>query len=176
MFEEYSNAVEQYSQKWQALADSSHDPAYFSVLPMTAVGWKVAGRAELLRRCDALRDLCDQIHFGWVNERWLITLHLKDLALPNNLRVIKLMERRPGSNDAIGLDHIDFYAPNAQEKLSANNELKWTKELNGDHCKWISIWFDSTEAKLRGDTVLQVCADELTDLQQQILPKKELIP
>jgi len=171
MFEEYTTAVEQYHQKWQSLVDSSEHADYLNSLPMTAIGWKTQDRAELLQRLDALRDMCDQIHFGWVNERWIISLHLKDLALPHDVRIIKLMERRPGSTDTIGLDHIDFYAPNAADTLDEAIDIQWSKEMSGSHCKWISIWFAETEAKLRGDTVLQVCADELLELQQQILPE-----
>jgi hypothetical protein len=33
-------------------------------------------------------------------------------------------------------------------------DLKWSEEKNGDHCKWLSIWLDGAEAKLRRDTVL----------------------
>ncbi len=176
MFEEYNTAVEHYYRRWQNLVKASKQAEYLGALPMTAIGWKVQDRVELLQRLDSLRDLCDQIHFGWVNERWLITLHLKDLALPQNIRVIKLMERRPKSTDAVGLDHVDFYAPRASDKLDKEGDLQWTKEVNGSHCKWISIWFDGAEAKLRGDTVLQVCADELLEFQQQILPKGHKTP
>ena len=32
-----------------------------------------------------------------------------------------------------------------------------------------TLWFDGTEAKLRSDTVLDVCAAELKDLEKDIL-------
>src|SRR5882672_11257567 len=99
MFEEYGSAIEGYQRKWQTLAALRHNKAYFEELQPTAVAWKVEDRGELLSRLDALRDLSDQIHFGWINERWLVTIHLKDLALPWDIRIIKLMERRPGSTD-----------------------------------------------------------------------------
>lgn len=171
MFEEYTQAIEDYQWKWQDFASFRLNQQFFDALQPTALGWKVADRGELLERLDKLRDLCDQIHFGWVDERWLVTLHLKSLALPWNIRVIKLMERRPRSTDAIGLDHIDFYAPYARASLEVEPDVKWTEEKSGAHCKWLSVWFAGTEAKLRADTVLQVCADEMLEIQQKVLPK-----
>ncbi len=172
MFEEYTQAVGKYMHKWQDVVDQSADISFFEGLQPTAIGWKAQDRAELLSRLDALRDMCDQIHFGWVNERWLVTIHLKNLALPHDIRVIKLMERRPGSTDAVGLDHVDFYAPDARVVLENEANIQWNEEKNGEHCKWLSIWFAGTEAKLRGDTVLQVCADEMLDIQEKLLPKR----
>jgi hypothetical protein len=52
--------------------------------------------------------------------------------------------------------------------LTQETDLEWTEEKNGDHCKWLSIWFGGTEAKLRSDTVLQVCADEMLDYQKKL--------
>lgn len=75
-----------------------------------AVVWKMADAAELQRRFDELRDRCDQIHFGWLNERWLVTMHLKDSSLSKGISIVKLMQRRPGSEDAVGLDHIGFFS------------------------------------------------------------------
>lgn len=171
MFDEYRDAIIVFRKAWQQTVADTQQQVYFEALQPTALGWKVTDRPELLRRLDVLRDACEQIHFGWVNERWIITLVLQSSdALPWGLRTIKLMERRPGSKDAVGLDHVDFYAPAAKGRLEKESSLKWNEEKNEEHCKWLSVWFAGGEAKLRGDTVLQVCADEMLDYQRQILP------
>jgi hypothetical protein len=164
LFDELCFAVEAYHHTWHALIETRRNKAFFHKLVPTAVGWKVLDRCFM-----NIRDMCDQVHFGWINERWLITLHLKDEVLPGNIRLIKLMERRPGSIDPVGLDHLDFLIPKGDAKtvVSKESDLKWSEESNGEHSKWLSLWFDDTEAKLRTDTVLQVCADELLDYQNQ---------
>lgn len=170
MINDIQKALTDYQTKWQGLVSSRNDQDFFNALKPTALGWKVTDLAELEQRFAELRDQCDQIHFGWVNERWIITLHLKELTLPWNLTVIKLMQRRPGSTDAVGLDHVDFYhADITKERLEAEKDLKWNEEWNETRCKWLSIWFDTTEAKLRTDTVLQVCVDEMLDIQKAVL-------
>lgn len=175
MIRELSQALLNYQTAWQALVGERQDQAFFKALKPTAVAWKTVDIADFDRRFAILRDLCDQIHFGWIDERWLVTLHLRetaaqDAALPWNIRVIKLMQRRPGSKDAVGLDHVDFSSPNVNKAhLSAEPNLKWTEEASGDRCKWLSVWFAGTEAKLRTATVLQVCADEMLTCQAALL-------
>jgi hypothetical protein len=172
LFDELGYAVEAYHTKWHELVAGRQDKAFFERLRPTAVAWKVFDRAEFDRCSTNLRDMCDQMRFAWVNNRWLATLHLKDELLPGNIQIIKLMERRPGSSDPTGLDHVDFMIPNgvnAKAFLAKESTLKWSEETNGPHGKWLSVWFAGTEAKLRNNTVLQVCADELTEIQERIL-------
>jgi hypothetical protein len=171
LLEELSHDLEEYHQTWHELVATRQDRVFFESLIPTAVAWKVFDRAELDRCVMNIRSQCDQLHFGWVNDRWLVTLHLMSEALPGNIRIIKLMERRPGSSDPVGLDHIDFLVPNGDAKtvLAKEPNLTWSEESNGNHCKWLSLWLDGTEAKLRTDTVLQVCADELLVTQERLL-------
>ena len=171
MLEELAKAIEAYQAKWQQLIQSRNNKTFFEALKPTAVAWKVEDQADFDTRFKALRDLSDQIHMGWINERWLATLHLRDEALPESIRIVKLMQRRPGSSDPVGLDHLDFLISvpdDAKAVLSSEQDLKWSEEKNGEHCKWLSIWLAGTEAKLRRDTVLQVCADELLDYQSAL--------
>lgn len=171
MVDELNEAIGDYRSKWQVLLDGRQDKVFFGDLRPTSVGWKVVDMADFEARFAELRDHCDQIHFGWINERWLATLHLKNDTLTWGIKVVKLMQRRPGSTDATGLDHVDLLLPkdvDAKAKLQEEQELRWNEEFNGDHCKWISIWFDGTEAKLRSDTVLQVCADEMLECQRRL--------
>lgn len=170
MFEQLRTKLAIYFNDWQMLVDERSNTDFFMALKPTAVGWKCTDRDELMSYFAELRDLCDQVHFGWVNERWLVTLHLKSEVLPGEVHIIKLMERRPGSSDPVGLDHVDFHttAP-VKPNIDLEEDLDWNEEKNGDHCKWISVWFEGGEAKLRTDTVLKVCADEMLEFEQKIL-------
>lgn len=174
MIDDLSSAITGYKQKWETLVNDRANKDFFSSLKPTSVGWKTVDLQDFNARFSELRDLCDQIHFGWVNERWLVTMRLKNQELPFGLTVVKLMQRRPGSNDATGLDHLDFYyQPGSDVKsiLKEEPSLKWSEETNGDHCKWVSVWFGSNEAKLRSDTVLDVCAAELRDAGLKLTKK-----
>lgn len=171
MLDEMQKRVQTYMDGWQTFANARDDREYFTELQPTAIGWKFTDRQEVMRRFDEIRDMCEQVHFGWINERWVVCVYLKEMTLPGNIKVIKLMERRPGSTDAIGLDHVDFYTPNPDVKAHVEKEhdIKWNEETNGAHCKWISVWFEQGEAKLRTDTVLKVCADEMLEYEQRII-------
>lgn len=173
MIDELNAALKTYLEKWQGLVNATQNKPFFEQLKPTAVGWKVTDLAEFDAKLAELREHADQIHLGWVNERWLATVHLRDVTLAEGLTVVKLMQRRPGSTDAVGLDHVDFYVDTkdmgAKEVLSKESSLKWNEEMNGEHCKWLSIWFEEAEAKLRGDTVIDVCIEEMKDVQTQIM-------
>lgn len=164
-----NQAVINYRRQWQALSQARINQTFFAGLKPTALGWKSLDLAEFDRLFVQLREHCDQIHLGWINERWLATMHLKNSRLEWGIRIIKLMQRRPGSSDAVGLDHVDFLLPkaanesNAQVILQKEPSLKWSLETNNAHCNWISIWFNDTEAKLRTNTVLDVCIAELRE-------------
>lgn len=171
MIVEMQNSVQAYLDGWKDFTAARNNSEYFQGLQPTAIGWKFVDRNEVMQRFDEIRDLCEQVHFGWINERWVICVYLKEETLPGDIRVIKLMERRPGSTDPVGLDHVDFYDPadNARMKVAQEPDMKWNEETNGSHCKWISVWFDQGEAKLRNDTVLKVCADEMLEYEQRII-------
>ena len=86
------------------------------------------------------------------------------------------MLRRPGSDDLPGLDHLDFYSPalpQVEQVLATEPSLTWTNETNDiiEDYHWISIWFAGTEAKLKPETVLEICMAELRQLNQRILGK-----
>jgi hypothetical protein len=109
---------------------------------------------------------------GWVNERWLASLHLKDSELPGGIKILKLMQRRAGSTDPVGLDHLDFHAESEDEIkriLTNETDLNAAEESNNPLCHWHSIRFDDTEAKLRSDTVLDICIAELQEANRKII-------
>lgn len=176
MVDELNAAIQEYQEKWRRLRAARTNQAFFVQLKPTSVAWKTEDLTDFDARFAELRTQADQIHLGWVNDRWLATIHLREAALVNGLTVVKLMQRRPGSSDAIGLDHLDFYFDpvqfNAKDILATESGIEWNEERNGIHCKWLSVWFDGTEAKIRSDTVLDVCIDEMKDIRQQVTAKQ----
>ena len=137
------------------------------------MGWKTEDRAEYDRLVAELHDQADLVVETWMNGRWVAKLHLRDAKLVNGAEIIKIMQRRPGSTDAVGLDHVDFYSPevtSAEPLLKQEANLKWTWESNDviEGYDWISIWFAGTEAKLKSDTVLDIVQAELKALNEKI--------
>ncbi len=172
MLDEINQATVAYLKKWDGLVAKRQDQDFFQRLKPTSVAWKTTDLTDFNQKLLELMPLCDQVHLGWVNERWLASLHLKDSELPGGIKLIKLMQRRPGSTDPVGLDHLDFYAESEDEikRILANEtDLNAAEESNNPLCHWHSIRFDGTEAKLRADTVIEVCIAELAEVNQKIL-------
>jgi hypothetical protein len=173
MIDKLNQALEGYFKAWDELVQDRGNQAFFTGLTCTSLGWKTEDLEEFNVLAAELREKSEQVHFGWVNDRWIGTFYLRNDRLARGLKVVKLMQRRPGSSDAVGLDHVDFYfvpgSANAKEIMQAESGLEWTEEKNGEHCKWISIWFDGTEAKIRSDTVLNICAQEMKDCEAKLL-------
>jgi hypothetical protein len=174
MIDELNTALLNYQKKWQRVTDSVHDISIFENAKAHAVGWKTTDLNDFDNRFGELRDKSEQIHLVWLNERWIATIMLRDIKLSWGVQVIKLMQRRPNSSDAAGLDHVDFFAPdfgNASIMAKIEPELKWTDEVNGS-CKWTSLWFDDTEAKMRRESVIDVSIAEMRDANKRILDLK----
>lgn len=168
MIDDFNKGILDYQQKWQKMVAARQNKQFFEDLKITAVCWKADDLADHDRRVQELRDNAEHIHSAWLNDRWLTTIFLRD-PLELGIKIAKVYQKRPGSTDASGIDHLDFYAPQIDEKiLQAEPNLKWSHESNNEHCKWISIWFDNTEAKLRTDTTLDVCAKELAEAAKEV--------
>src|SRR5580704_10528113 len=103
MFDEFNRAVENYDNKWKKLVNERVDKKFFQSLKPTAIGWKVADRAEYNKLCTELHDQTDMIVEKWMNGRWIAKLHLRDTKLSSGIEIVKVMERRPGSTDTVGL-------------------------------------------------------------------------
>lgn len=172
MLEELNTAIDIYTAKWKKLVEGRRNKRFFEQLKPTAIGWKTEDFADLHQRFHALLEYCDQVHWGWVNDRWLVVMHLKEgNKLGLDIEVLTLMQRRPGSTDATKLDHIDFLIPenvDAPTILAAESGISWTDEENGQFCKWISIWFENTEAKLRTGTKLGVAVAEMQAIDKKL--------
>jgi len=173
MIEEIQTALTSYESKWQTFIDARTDEQFFKQLRMTAVGWKVADRETYDKVVAELHDQANHIIETWMNGRWVAKVLLRDKSLSNGVTIIKIMQRRPGSDDAVGLDHVDFYSPSVaacEPILKAEKDIRWTHESNDiiEGYGWISIWFDNTEAKLKSDTVLDIVSAELQQANKRI--------
>ena len=173
MLSEIDAAVETYMQSWRKLQASAQNKSFFASLKPVAVGWKVADSEEYKKLYDACHAQCDKTIETWMNERWIAKLHLKDTTLSEGITILKLMQRRPGSSDALGIDHVDFYNADGQsieQVLKDEPEIHWTWETNDvvDDYRWISVWFSGTEAKVRNSTVLDTVIEELDQLNNDI--------
>lgn len=177
MIDDMNEALKTYDEKWRQVVASRKDKVFFPSLKPTAVGWKTEDRAEYDRLVRELHDKADLVVEKWMNGRWVAKVHLKDERLENGIEIVKIMQRRPGSTDAVGLDHVDFYASTNLEQnksvLSEEPDLKWSEESN-DVVKgydWLSVWFEATEAKIKSDTILDIVCTELQELSQRIIGK-----
>jgi hypothetical protein len=120
MIDELNAALESYNQKWQLVVVGRKDTNFFKKLKPTALGWKTQDKEEYHVLLAELHDRSDMVIEKWMNGRWIAKVHLKDAKLINGVEIVKIMQRRPGSNDAVGLDHVDFYAPTS---LAQNKDV-----------------------------------------------------
>jgi hypothetical protein len=151
MIDELQQQTEHYFEVWQAFVAQRVDHDFFAALKPISVGWKVADKTKYMQHIPELMDVSNRVSNSWLDERWLGGFHTKEALLPENLRHIKLMQRRPGSTDKLGLDHVDFLLPvgtNIEALLAKESGFEWFRE-KGDLCEWISLRFSDTEAKLR---------------------------
>ncbi len=173
MFGPLNEALEAFHKKWHALVAARVDPAFFGSLKIAGVGWKTEDMAEFDHLFKQLRAVSSQAHLAWINERWIATFILRDPGhLCCEIPLVKLMQRRPGSNCPVGLDHVDFLLPKGvapEEALAKEPDLTWTPEANEPHSKWISLRFDDCEAKLRTETTISACISELQEAEAGIV-------
>ncbi|HSW81635.1 MAG TPA: hypothetical protein VLG40_04515 [Candidatus Saccharimonas sp.] len=172
MLEELNRAVHNYFSEWRAFVGARPNKEFFATLVPTAVAYKTVDAADFESRLAKLRPLCDHISLTWLNERWVASMHLKNVVVGESIQVIKLMMRRPNSTDPTGLDHVDFYHANKQEilqALQADPTIKATHETNGPRCAWESVWFSGGEAKLRTDTVIDQVIGDFKEVNTKVL-------
>jgi hypothetical protein len=172
MLDQITGELNTYTQKWNALIGRVQNKSFFEALKPVAVGWKVADRTEYDKLYAEIHDQCDRTIETWMNGRWVAKMHLKDASLTGGIEIIKIMERRPGSTDALGLDHVDYYSEDShiQQALEAESDIKWSVESNDVIAgyEWLSVWFDNTEAKIKSDTVLDIIVKELEEINDHI--------
>ena len=91
MIDKLNQAAGDYQTKWQALMGARSNKAFFEALRPTAIGWKVADRAEYDQAYAQLHDQCDRIIETWMNGRWIAKMHLRDAKLANGVQIINRM-------------------------------------------------------------------------------------
>jgi len=142
-------------------------------LPPTALGWKVADRARFNQLLTGLSDRADQAHIGTVDGRKIASIVMTK-PMQGDIYIVKLMQRRPGSDDPPGLDHVDFLLPESIEetaKLLDKAKIHYTPQANELH-HWLSLRFGEDgryEAKLLDHLVLEVGVAELQFAAKQII-------
>lgn len=174
MLNEVTQALTLYDAAWQQLIKSTKNSSFFQALKPVAIGWKVDSYKQYKQAYQQLIENCDLATEVWMNGRWVAKLHLNDKTVGSDVQLVKILQRRPGSKDKIGLDHLDFYHQQTMDEvakiLAAEPGIKWTVENNDivSGYEWHSIWFNGGEAKLRNATVLDVLQAELSQLNDRI--------
>lgn len=170
--EALSLSLEKYFIKWDEYVSRMGLFAIAEKMRPVAVGWKVSSNAEYRRTMSVLDNFASQIHSVSVGKRKFATVVLNE-PLAKGITVIKVIERRAGSRDIVGLDHIDFYLPMVEgiAEMLDRGQANWRRQGN-DKYKRLSVRFGPEslyEAKIIDHTVLDIAADELMYAGQKIL-------
>lgn len=178
--EALSQSLDRYFMKWDEYVARMGLFGIADKMRPVAVGWKVGSRAEYRRAMSVLDNFAVQIHSVSVAGRKIATVVL-ERPLARGISVIKVIERREGSRDIVGLDHVDFYLPIVEgiAEMLERGEANWRRQ-GSDTYKRLSVRFGPEslyEAKIIDHTVLNIAADELNYASQKILnpgarPKK----
>ena len=163
--EDIKKALDTYLAAWQAW-HKTNDVGFGKLRP-TQVGWKVADEAMLGSLVDAFLPHTTQAHIGTVDNRKIAVLLLSPPV--SRVPLLQIMQRRPDSTDALGLDHVAFYCPEiaSLEAKLKTSRLDWEHQRNPGHA-WISVWFEDAdgrrqEAKFFDHTSFDIGAIELQE-------------
>jgi len=148
-----------YQAAWSELKQTNKLPDF---LP-TTLSIKVPSKTQLYQLLDNNSENIEQVHIGTVNDRYIASAVLKEPF--EGLPILKILERRPGSNDPLGLDSIDYLVGNLGRTFQMLQEagLPVVKEQNDVHA-WLSLRFGQNnefEAKFTDHVVLEVAIKEL---------------
>ena len=136
----------------------------------TTLSWKVADKAALFANLEDNAAAIEQVHIGTVNDRYIASAALKEPFA--GLPILKLLERRQGSDDPLGLDSVDYLVPDLDQTFATCQTagLNIVRENNDMH-DWLSLRFgdqDQFEAKITDHLVLDVGIKELGLASKQI--------
>jgi hypothetical protein len=135
------------------------------------VGWKAEDIDEFNNILGLLlsSSVVNQCHIGYVDERYIASIVFHE-PIHKNIYILKLMQKRTGSSDPSGLDHVDFFVNqlrNVEDEFNNRSIGNWEYESNEAH-KWISLKFEGTEAKFVDHIVLDVCVTELKNVSAKL--------
>jgi len=156
-----SQAIVDYRKAWVKLLEQS-DSLKLDARP-TTLSIKVADKAALYKILQDNADNIEQVHIGTVNDRYIASAALKRPY--QGLPILKILERRPGASDPLGLDSLDYLVNDIEQTFRAlqNAGLAVLKEHNEVH-EWLSLRFgdkNQFEAKFTDHLVLEVAIKEL---------------
>jgi len=165
-------SLEDYEAAWRQLIEDNDLQVFAdSVMPVT-ISWKVSDKKTLFENLEKLASQTEQVHIGTVNGRFIASIVLHEPV--NGMQIVKVLERRAGSDDPLGLDSIDYLVENtdsAFDILSKVTNGTVQKEHNDMH-EWLSLRFGEDaqyEAKFVDHLVLAVAQKELAQREEEIL-------
>ncbi|HSX36915.1 MAG TPA: hypothetical protein VLG13_02245 [Patescibacteria group bacterium] len=153
----------EYEAAWKAFLVDNRLEQLEQIAVPTTLSLKVANKAELFRYLEDNAGNIEQVHIGTVNDRYIASAALKEPI--DNLPILKILQRRPGSSDSLGLDSIDYLVKSTEEvfRLLQGAGATIEKQHNEVHA-WLSLRFGSKkqyEAKFTDHVVLEVAIKEL---------------
>ncbi len=140
----------------------------------TALGIKVADESTLIDAQQTYFSFGDMVFTAPVNDRSISTIRKqRPFGGCATLRYVKLLQRRPGASDKLGLEHLDLTVPPASDlevialRLVARHiPCEW--QQNGSH-GWLSIRYEGFEFKIVDHSVWRVCCVEAEAMLKQDL-------
>jgi hypothetical protein len=169
--ETLKKALEDYNAAWKAFLVVRHlETLEHTAVPNT-ISWKVADKADLFAVLESLKTDAEQMHVGTVNDRLIASVVLHKPY--DGMSIVKILERRPGSDDPLGLDSLDYMVkdPEHTYELLKDAEAHIVKESNEVH-DWLSLRFGKNlefEAKFVDHLVLAVAIKEMEIAQTKLL-------
>ncbi len=152
---------------WESFLSCHGEPLKQLLAPLTpqpsALGLKVLDATYLFSTVQAYFEQGDQVHFGPVDNRTIAVIWKQDpLAL--TIQYVKILQRRPGSDDLCGPEHLDLEIfaevqfEELQQRLAALG-IDCGVQRNASH-EWLSIRYEEFEFKLVKEPVWVVCVQE----------------
>jgi hypothetical protein len=154
-------------QAWSELLAKHQLPIFRA----TTLSLKVADKAALYKILTDNQDNIGQVHIGTVSDRYIASAILNEPVF--DMPILKILERRPGSEDPLGLDSVDYLVHDLVQTYEhfVAADLPIVKENNEMH-EWLSLRFgpdNRFEAKLTDHIVLAVAIKELQASIEQLV-------
>ena len=170
--DEVDHLLDAYEAAWHEFINVNHLETFAESVQATTISWKVDSQKTMFGNLEQLADYTNQVHIATVNQRFIASVVLINPI--REMRLIKILVRRSGSNDPLGLDSIDYLAENTTvifEILSKAADCILQKEHNDLH-SWLSLRFGKGrefEAKFTDHLVIAIAQKELAQSEKEIL-------
>ena len=164
--------LDDYQAAWSEFITINSLQAFVDSAQATTISWKVDSQKTMFDNLEQLASNTEQVHIATVNQRFIATVVLINPV--REMRLLKILVRRSGLNDPLGLDSIDYVVENttiASEVLGKVADCTLQKEHNDMH-GWLSLRFGKNrqfEAKFMDHLVLAVAQKELEITEKEIL-------